>query len=651
MTTLLVPTNPTDPLADQLTTDIISSSPLAEPDFTLEWIRSQISSGGAQSDFRVFHRICRFMDVFYNGEFDFFVPEGGDKIRLGTFRSVIKTLVSHVTPQSMDITVPPPGPRGLARAELIEEFLSGAHHCLEENTPIRRDLIRHQGLYGVAWGKIAFEATRWGKFPTPPEEGELDTAYKEEVRDIITKRNINFPIVGEAVNPQELVWDHASLRPRWVIRQYQTDASWVAAHFPAWKEGQNGRARGKVTFTEAWGTTKVAYMANNEWAMPSRPHGYLTLPYIQFRPNMGNVTVGRRPEDLYQGIVAAGELDMMRAESRMFSQFITVTGKNAWPVDEFSGPRGLTEEVMNSYETSPGSRNYLPPGVERQSSEVSEATQTVIVAKDMVGEAIEDATVPAVARGQRPTGAASGFHTAVLAGIATLNFGAVLDATQNGFQEINRVMLHIVENVIRDSVTVYGKTDAGTLDARIKPSQINGHYVNIVRFSSVSPEEAERKLNLWSNLWRTGFVDHPTALRNAGVPNPLKIVAATRAEQFFNDPAVAQAFSLIAADRIPILQQALEAVGASETEQADATAANILNSQGSLQLPNPGNFGPGNQPGSDFGTESARIEPSTRPVIPGSLQEAQQTGAQIAGPRRGPQRVPGADLGPGLGGR
>ena len=41
-----------------------------------------------------------------------------------------------------------------------------------------------------------------------------------------------------------------------------------------------------------------------------------------------------------------------------------------------------------------------------------------------VEEAIEADSFPAVARGQRPTGAASGFHTSVLAGIAALNFGA-----------------------------------------------------------------------------------------------------------------------------------------------------------------------------------------------------------------------------------
>ena len=39
--------------------------------------------------------------------------------------------------------------------------------------------------------------------------------------------------------------------------------------------------------------------------------------------------------------------------------------------------------------------------------------------------------------------------------------------------------------------------------------------------------------------------------------------------------------------------------------------------------------------------------PSTRPVIPGSMQEMNQTGDSIAGPRTGNVRVPAADISPG----
>ena len=79
--------------------------------------------------------------------------------------------------------------------------------------------------------------------------------------------------------------------------------------------------------------------------------------------------------------------------------------------------------------------------------------------------------------------------------------------------------------------------------------------------------------------------------------------------------------------------------------QAQQIAQNILNTQGAQQLPNPGNFTGVNQPPRT--NEAARVRPSTRPVIPGSMQEMNQAGAAIAGPRSGNVRVPAADISPG----
>jgi hypothetical protein len=256
--------------------------------------------------------------------------------------------------------------------------------------------------------------------------------------------------------------------------------------------------------------------------------------------------------------------------------------------------------------------------------------------------AIEANTVPAVARGERPVGAASGYHTAVLAGIASLNFGAVVDATERGFQEANEIVLRIVEDVIGDTVTVFGMTEAGSMDARIKPNDIRGHYVSAVRLTSTSPEEQERKLSLWRDTWRAGFVDWTTALRKAGVSNPLEVVGNRIAEDFFNLPDIQQAFSALAAQSLPILQQAVEAAqqGAGGIDTA-SIAENIL--AGGVGLPNAGQFGQGNQ-----AAVGAPTGGQVRPVMPGSVDEQNLIGRQMASPRRGPQPSVGADVPPGL---
>ena len=618
--------------------DFEASDRLDEPEITMSWIRDKLEQGN--HEFREFRNQCELADEFFLNNFEFSAPDAGTMIRLGTAQSVINTLVSHVKPQFLDISVPPPGPRGQARAELMEKFLTGAHHMVEQKSPVHRELTKHAGLYGVAWEKVEFVANEWSDFPEPPPE-ETNGNYRNLVKEVLEKRSVSWPIKTVAVNPQSLLWDtNNNTAPRWVISETEVDAQWVQAHFPDW----NHHKKGYVKFREIWTHSQVAYVADGKWAMEPRKHGYKRLPWVMYWPQMGLQTTELAPEDLYKGILN-GSFDMLKAQSQLASHYIDIVAKSAWPTLEFTGPLGITEEVQSRWDDTPGAKNIKPPQVAVQVSETPRPPSEIGIAKEFLDEAIEANTVPAVARGQRPTGAASGYHTAVLAGIASLNFGAVKDAMERGMQDKGEVILQIIENVIRDRVTVFGKTEAGTLDATIKPSDINGHYVNIVRINSVSPEEQERRLNLWSNLWRAGYVDLDTALRKGGVANPLEVRAKILEEKFLAAPEIQQQLQLAAASRIPTIQNILQAAQGGGASEAEQVAQNILNTQGAQQLPNPGNFSGVNQP--PRMNEAARVMPSTRPVMPGSIQEMNQVGAAIAGPRSGNVRVPAADISPG----
>ena len=624
--------------------NVEASNPLDEPELSLFWIAEKSATGN--EIFRNFKNQCKMLDDFFLNDFDFGVPENGTMIRLGTAQSVINTLVAHVSPQFLDISVPPPGPRGQARAENMEKFLTGAHHMIEHRSPVYRELTKHAGLYGIAWEKLEFIANEWSDFPEPPPHMEEDETYRERVQDVIEKRSITWPIKSIAVNPQNLVWDmNNGTQPRWVIYEYQVDAEWVQAHFPEWGK----YTKGYVKFQEVWTASQVAYVANNEWVMEPRRHGYGRLPWIMYWPQMGLDTGSSEPEKLYLGLLN-GSTEMIRAQSQLASHYIDIVGKSAWPTLEFTGPPGITEEVQAAWDDTPGSKNIKPPQVQVGVGQTPRPPAEIGIAKQFLDEAIEANTVPAVARGQRPTGAASGYHTAVLAGIASLNFGAVKEAMERGLQDKGEIILRIVELVIDDKVTVFGKTEAGVLDAAIKPSDIKGHYVNIVRINSVSPEEQERRLNLWANLWRAGYVDLDTALRKGGVSNPLEVRAKILEEQFLNSPGIQEQLQAAAASRIPTIQNIIEAAGQSSSPQIptpEQTALNILNTQGAMQLPNAGNFQPGNQMGTRPQSPGTGIPTTTRPVMPGSIDEMRQTAAAIAGPRSGNVRVPTADISPG----
>lgn len=615
---------------------------------SLNWVRNELNEG--KKRFNKFHRQCKEADTYYNGEFDFDVPDGGTMLRLGTFRSVVKTGIDHIAPSFMDVSVPPRSSRASAAAELAEKFLVGANHMSEISYPTKREVVKHQFLYGVAWKKVEFAGSEWSDFPEPPQEGDNEETYRQIIEDILASRDFCFPFTSTVVNPQEIVWDMTNPHnPHWVIRFYKVRAEWVRAHFPGWEQVR-GKIVGDVSFYEVWTKDEVGYVADNRWAMSPRKHSYGLIPYTQYWAQTGISTTGNRPDHLYQGL-GHGNYAMISAQSQLASQFIDITKKTAWASREFAGPTALVKDVIANYSDEPGAYNHIPPGVSVNKSDVVEAPQSIIVGKEILDDAIEEATVSKIARGQKPSGAASGYHSAVLAGIAALNFGSVQEATERGIQRDNELYLRIVELVIRDRVTVWGKTEAGNLDATITPKDIRGHYVNIVRLNTVAPEEQERKINMWSNQWRAGFVDHQTALRNAGVSNPLEVSANIAAEEFFKNEMVQMAFAQAAAQSIPLLQQQLAAVGAAPTtgDTANAAAQNILNTQGAMQLPNPGNFMTGNRAGITPNTPGAGPSGTTRPVIPGSRGEAELVARQISGPRSGNVRVPGRQLPPGLG--
>ena len=631
----------TEPISTN-TADIIAlekAGPQDEPTLTMSWIESTMSTG--RMHFGKFWKKCRMVDEYVRSEFDFPVTENGTQVRLGTAHSVVKTLVDHITPPFVDITVPAPGPRGQARAEKIEKFLKGSNHRLEQETPTRRTVNFHQASYGIAWEKTEFIGNRWSDFPEVPlDSGDIER-YKKELEAAMSKRSVEWPITTKAVNPQSLIWDmNNQFDPRWVIHSFDVDSTWVTAHFPEW---ESAKKKGTVQFVEVWTHSQVAYVADRRWVMKPRSHGYKIRPWTMYWPQTGITTIGNKPEDLYWGILD-GNFEMIQAESQLASHYLDIVSNSTWPIRDFHGPPGMADEIANEYDNSPGAWNVLPPNVTVEIAKVPEPPQTIMLAKNMFDEAIEANTAPSVTRGQRPSGSASGYETAVLSGIGRLNFAAWVASSNRGLQHRNEIILSIVENVVKDRVTVWGQTEAGTIDATIAPKDIKGHYVNFVQLNPTAPEERERILNLWATRWREGFVDHDTALREGGVSNALEVQSKLLAEKFLQSEPIMGLLEGMAAQRIPLLQNLVEASGGTAGE-AEGIAAQIFNTQGADQLGNPGNFSAGNQAGTRPQTPGTGQPTTTRPVIPGSLGEADLVGRQISSPARtGPRRVPTSDL-------
>ncbi len=85
--------------------DMEAANPVDEPELTMHWIREKTAE--TNDLFQKFRSQCEQLDEFFLNDFEFSVPDSGTMIRLGTAQSVINTLVAHVSPQFLDISVPP----------------------------------------------------------------------------------------------------------------------------------------------------------------------------------------------------------------------------------------------------------------------------------------------------------------------------------------------------------------------------------------------------------------------------------------------------------------------------------------------------------------------------------------------------------------
>jgi len=88
---------------------------------------------------------------------------------------------------------------------------------LNSSPLLRRETAKHMALYGISFEKTEFAANRWEDFPEPPTDGDV-TDYKEQLQDVLNRRNINWPITSTCINPKMMVWDTNNIQnPRWVM--------------------------------------------------------------------------------------------------------------------------------------------------------------------------------------------------------------------------------------------------------------------------------------------------------------------------------------------------------------------------------------------------------------------------------------------------
>ena len=610
--------------------DLFRSDPKDEDLLTKGLAEYMIHTVGTK--FGSFHEQCRKAYRYYQCDFDPEAPAGSKELVLPTFRDRINTAAAQITAGFVDISVPPRRLKTRGVAERTEKFLHRAHSMLERQTPTDEELLIHMMLYGVAFKKVTFDINSYWKMPEVPrvKNPKISKAYMDAVDDVLDRQAGKFPLKAEIIHPTEMIWDTTSDDPRWMIWKTRRPMSLVQAYFPEWgKDTQAGEA--EIDIYEIWTKNQVGFWCDDKWALEPRTHEYGMIPILMATPKVSIGDENRRPEERYRGL-GHGVYGLLEVESKMASMFVDIAEKTAWPYWEVHGPANLAVQVQEEFSTRPNAINHIPNGVEMVKGEVGEAPRSLLEGRQMLQDAINTSIFTSVASRRPENGPSSGYQTAVLQGIASLNLTPTMLAFKRVLEQQNELVLRTVENVIRTSVPVSGIDMDGASIVKLHPNDISGYYANIVELNAMSPDEQERKARLWSDMFALGWVDHRYSLTQGGVQNPLSVMLAVEMERIAKSDPMQIALIQQAMQRIPYLAQQLEAVGegglAAQQGAADEAFVDQTLAGQAGALPNTGQFGPGNQEGTTPNTPGSG-QPGSSIKRPGSPEEANLVARQI----------------------
>lgn len=579
--------------------------------------------------FDKFHSNCVKADEFYRGEINIPVTEGGNVVIVPIAHTSIETFADHIDTDHLQIDVRS-GPRGQAAAEIRAKFFAGLLLHSEQDKMLLYTASKHIALYGVALITRFHDADRWPLRPETPKVDAPDsewTDFANKLADFSERRKIEYPIVDDIINPKQAVWDLSRGEKRWVIEKFMMAPEDLMKWFPDF----GIRGEGDVEILKYTDDQWVAYIADKNWLMAPRWHGYQVLPYAVIEPAMGVDSMDAPPEERYVGLITPSLQNLILELSRLVSQYDTIVRTNAWPIIYFEGPPELVAWAKDNWDTNPGAKNVLPQGVTLNQIIPTTTFQQILDVHRLIREYIDEDTLPRVVRGVEPQNRSSGFEVTARAGMARLKLKAAAKALATGVQRLNMIGAKILEHVIREPITVFAQTPSGLVEQRVRPRDVAGQYNSKVTLEAASPEDRINRGMFGQKLFEGGLASELMTRRDfLGQTNALEDMMQTKAEQLWKSPEFQMIMLQMAGDAFTTF------IG---QQQSLAGSLGITPSGG-----NSGQFGPGQMASfatTSFPDQAGRSRAIIEARRPGSLQDIDRTMSQFGKIGAGPMRTGG----------
>lgn len=518
-----------------------------------------------------YQKQCDNEDTYYNLTFP--VPEvpGFTAHRPATARVAVDAAAAQVDPADIVITVHPRTSKIKHKEEaaIHEQFYKGCWEGILRNNPtLFTRLLKNMYLYGVAIEKVMYDASAFENSPKQ-NSGESDEDYDDRLAAWRAQSSNDFPFLIFVKHPRNIMVDPSYFtmgRFIYVVERYKRRVGEVRDMYPNWAGGLGRNLNDEVEWVEYWDSEGYMKLCDKETVKPYTKHGYGFIPYKVIDAGLGYEDADGKPQARWRGILNASHYDL-ELEARMLYFVESILRIQAFAPQDFEifdpiVTQAEAQTFMDGYEYHPATKQVIPYGMRRAAPVQLNIPAPIFDIIGFVKQSIDDATVSAGARGQRPVGAASGYMAAIIVGMARIKFGPALNSLQRSVEEDNKCFAMFVERFVPAGIAVWGKIDRKPFDIIIRPKDIDGYYVNEVQLTSIAPEEESRRTADGIRIYQSGLASKEWIQTNyLKMRDTLRDLRQQIVEKALNDPTVSQVL-IQSVVQSPEFQQQLAVVGA-----------------------------------------------------------------------------------------
>ena len=432
-----------------------------------------------------------------------------------------------------------PGVSAQAKSSLIEKWLMAFYQYMNRKRPLLPYLKDAIVADGAAVWKILLDWHAWGDIPTK-DKGEKAETYNRRVSQA---RQGVIPIKWEPIRPETfypvygidgleeaLEVSKRELLP--LVRKYGLKTDYNSRLSRYGEKLPN--AKETCDFIEWFNGEEFAYLVDGEIIRRGK-HNYGRVPYFEAHATTTSSTL---PEDQWLSF-AHPILPLVAQVDTLVTVFQNWGIITAFPIPhlEATGELALstTYDSTFKFELQPGQGFRDIPGYKVSFLQPPPIGTTLANFLEYLSREVDKLVLAPVLQGI-VAGEMSGVMGAMMVSVAKSMFGPAVRNLESAFDEAAIFVLHLIKDVLKDSVAILSNGGKDSEWVEIGPDDIEGWVQHSLQ--PVIPAEAQINFMNTAAAVGQGLAARREAVEARGHHNPEEILEEIQREEIMNMPQV-----------------------------------------------------------------------------------------------------------------